>query len=33
MFSLEGSEGLRFLVRSRLFTEEEWAWLVANQRV
>ncbi len=33
MFSLEGSEGLRFLVRSRLFTEEEWSWLVAHDRV
>ena len=27
MFSLEGPEGLRFLTRSRLFTEEEWAAL------
>ncbi|WP_295581684.1 DUF779 domain-containing protein [uncultured Lamprocystis sp.] len=25
MFSLEGPEGLRFLTRSRLFTDEEWA--------
>lgn len=33
MFSLEGPEGRRFLVRSRLFTEAEWAWLVANGRV
>jgi uncharacterized protein (DUF779 family) len=33
MFSLEGSLGLRFLVRSRLFTEEEWAWLVAHGKV
>ena len=33
MFSLEGPEGLRFLVRSRLFTEAEWAWLEANGRV
>jgi len=24
-FSLEGPEGLRFLTRSRLFTDEEWA--------
>ncbi|CAN5757095.1 DUF779 domain-containing protein [soil metagenome] len=24
MFSLEGPEGLRFLTRSRLFTDEEW---------
>jgi uncharacterized protein (DUF779 family) len=23
MFSLEGPEGLRFLIRSRLFTDEE----------
>ncbi|MDG4596551.1 MAG: DUF779 domain-containing protein [Candidatus Contendobacter sp.] len=27
MFSLEGPEGLRFLTRSRLFSEEEWAAL------
>jgi len=27
MFSLEGPEGLRFLTRSRLFTDEEWAAL------
>jgi uncharacterized protein (DUF779 family) len=27
MFSLEGPEGLRFLTRSRLYTEEEWAKL------
>lgn len=26
-FSLEGPEGLRFLTRSRLFTDEEWAML------
>jgi uncharacterized protein (DUF779 family) len=25
MFSLEGPEGLRFLTRSRLFTDEDWA--------
>ena len=24
MFSLEGPEGMRFLTRSRLFTDEEW---------
>ena len=24
MFSLEGAEGLRFLTRSRLFTDDEW---------
>jgi uncharacterized protein (DUF779 family) len=29
MFSLEGPEGLRFLTRSRLFTDEEWAALEA----
>ena len=33
MFSLEGPEGVRFHVRSRLFTEAEWAWLEANGRV
>lgn len=27
MFSLEGPEGLRFLTRSKLFTDEEWAIL------
>jgi uncharacterized protein (DUF779 family) len=27
MFSLEGPEGKRFLTRSRLFTDEEWAAL------
>ena len=27
MFSLEGSEGLRFLTRSRLFTDDEWTAL------
>jgi uncharacterized protein (DUF779 family) len=27
MFSLENGEGLRFLTRSRLFTDEEWALL------
>ena len=29
MFSLDGPEGLRFLTRSRLFTETEWANLAA----
>lgn len=29
MFSLEGPEGLRFLTRSRLFTDSEWATLDA----
>jgi len=32
MFSLEGPEGLRFLTRSRLFTDKEWA-ILENQRV
>jgi uncharacterized protein len=27
MFSLEGPEGLRFLTRSRLYTDEEWKTL------
>ncbi|SEO74152.1 DUF779 domain-containing protein [Aquisalimonas asiatica] len=27
MFSLEGPEGLRFLTRSRLYTDTEWALL------
>jgi uncharacterized protein (DUF779 family) len=31
MFSLEGPEGLRFLTRSRLFTDKEWA-VLKNQR-
>lgn len=30
MFSLEGPEGLRFLTRSRLFTDEEWAAIAAE---
>ena len=29
MFSLDGPEGLRFLTRSRLFTETEWSKLSA----
>ena len=29
MFSVEGPEGLRFLTRSRLFTDAEWAELSA----
>ena len=29
MFSLDGPEGLRFLTRSRLFTETEWGKLAA----
>ena len=32
MFSLEGPEGLRFLTRSRLFTDQEWA-ILENQGV
>jgi uncharacterized protein (DUF779 family) len=31
MFSLEGPEGVRFLTRSRLFTDEEWAVLEATK--
>jgi uncharacterized protein len=31
MFSLEGPEGLRFLTRSKLFTDEEWATLAASE--
>src|SRR5580765_4771329 len=27
MFSLEGSEGVRFLTRSRLYSDDEWAVL------
>lgn len=30
MFSVEGPEGLRFLTRSRLFTDEEWAFIEAE---
>ena len=33
MFSLEGPEGLRFLTRSRLFTEEEYVALESADRV
>lgn len=32
MFSLEGPEGLRFLTRSRLFTDQEWV-ILENQGV
>lgn len=34
MFSLEGPEGLRFLTRSRLYSDEEWASLkpVSDER-
>ncbi len=31
MFSLEGPYGLRFLTRSRLFTDAEWAGLAARE--
>ena len=33
MFSLDGPEGLRFLTRSRLFTETEWAKLATIRSV
>lgn len=33
MFSLENGEGVRFLVRSRLFTDEEYAALLAAGKV
>lgn len=33
MFSLENGEGVRFLVRSRLFTDEEYAALQAAGKV
>ena len=33
MFSLEGPTGERFLTRSRLFTDAEWAALLAEGRV
>jgi uncharacterized protein (DUF779 family) len=33
MFSLEGPEGVRFLIRSRLFTDEEYAALRDSGRV
>lgn len=33
MFSLENGEGVRFLVRSRLFTDDEYAALAAAGRV
>lgn len=29
-FSVETPEGVRFLTRSRLYTDEEWAWLQAH---
>jgi hypothetical protein len=32
MFSLEGPEGIRFLTRSRLYTDEEWAQLEPQKR-
>jgi uncharacterized protein (DUF779 family) len=33
MFSLEGSEGVRFLIRSRIFTDEEIRILKATGRI
>jgi uncharacterized protein len=30
MFSLERPTGLRFLTRSRLFDDDEWAWLAEH---
>ena len=33
MFSLEGVEGLRFLTRSRVYTEAEIAWLRAHGKI
>ncbi len=33
MFSLEGSEGVRFLIRSRVFTDEEIAALRSSGRI
>jgi uncharacterized protein (DUF779 family) len=33
MFSLEGPEGLRFLIRSRIFTDDEYATLKSEGRV
>ena len=29
-FSLEAPEGMRFLTRSRIFTDDEWLWLSEN---
>ena len=33
MFSLEGPQGLRFLTRSRLYTDEEWNGLLVHGKV
>jgi uncharacterized protein len=30
-FSVETPEGMRFLTRSRLYTDEEWSWLQLNE--
>jgi uncharacterized protein (DUF779 family) len=30
-FSVETPEGLRFLTRSRLYTDAEWVWLQAHE--
>jgi len=31
MFSLEGRSGRRFLTRSRLYSDDEWAWLERHE--
>lgn len=33
MFSLENPEGVRFLTRSEVFSDEQIAWLKANKRI
>jgi uncharacterized protein (DUF779 family) len=33
MFSLDGPEGLRFLTRSQVFSDEDYAWLKANNKL
>jgi hypothetical protein len=33
MFSLDGSEGQRFLTRSEVFSDEELAWLKENKKI
>lgn len=33
MFSLEGPLGKRFLIRSRVFTDEEYLWLKENNKI
>lgn len=32
MFSLEGPTGQRFLTRSRLYSDDEWQWLVMHRQ-